>query len=387
MSLKIEFVERATAKGANIAQLCREYGISRQTGHKWIERFRRQGYDGLEERSRRPHAAPLATAEDVVVEIVRAREAHPSWGPIKLRSLLAAKLGEATPSPRTIARVLDRFGKLRKRRRERGLSIVERAPVVDVKAPNDVWTVDFKGWWRTRDGARCEPLTVRDAFSRFILAIDIVEHGTAAATRVIFERLFRRYGTPSAIQCDNGAPFVSVRARGGLSTLSAWWISLGIRLVRSRPGCPQDNGAHERMHADMSVELEASPEDSLPTQQRACNRWRQQFNHVRPHAALKNKTPADVYKPSPKKPKQRVALYPTGWLVRRVHRGGDIRTASGQYFLSQALAGHRVGLEPVDGLRWRAWFHQVDLGLIEIVPDTLPPTLDRSFAARHRLVG
>lgn len=372
MSSKLEFAERASAKGANIAALCREFGITRQTGHKWLKRFREQGPDGLDEQSRRPKATPLATAEEVVAAIVQAREAHPRWGARKLAVVLQRKLREQAPSERTIHRVLERFGKLRKRRQRRALDVVDHAPDVKAGAPNDVWTVDFKGWWRTSDGERCEPLTVRDAFSRYVLAIQLLEGTSTKAVRPAFEKLFERHGVPKAIQCDNGSPFASVQGRAGLTALSAWWVSLGIQIVRSRPGCPQDNGAHERMHADMAGDLEASPADSRRAQQRACDRWRQQFNHVRPHDALKGRTPSDVYVNSTRRPRVRIAMYPPGWLVQTVRKSGDVRTRTGNYYVSGALVGQRIGLEPLHGLRWRAWLYDVNLGELEMAPELLP---------------
>ena len=172
---------------------------------------------------------------------------------------------------------------------------------VVVEAPNDVWTVDFKGWWTTRDGRRCEPLTVRDAFSRFILALRILPRSDTDGVRAVFEELFERHGLPKVIQSDNGAPFAAGRSLAGLTKLSAWWISLGIDVVRSRPGCPQDNGAHERMHADISVELQTQAAQSIRAQQRACDDWRVEFNHMRPHEALGLETPADVYRSSPRR--------------------------------------------------------------------------------------
>ena len=295
MSSKLAFIEQAKKPHANIAELCREHGISRQTGHKWLNRYRARGYDGLEEGSRRPKASPLATGEEVVTALLVARAAHPRWGPRKLSGVLRRQLGDATPSERTVARILDRFGEVRHRRKRRGLSVVERAPQVIAKAANDVWTIDFKGWWRATDGRRCEPLTVRDAHSRFVLALALLPRSTGAEVQRVMTRLFRRYGVPKAIQCDNGTPFICVRSAAGLTRLSAWWVSLGIRIVRSRPGCPQDNGGHERMHRDIAGELQAVPEATVLLQQRACDRWRQEFNHVRPHDALGGKTPAAVY--------------------------------------------------------------------------------------------
>jgi putative transposase len=365
MSSKIAFVEQASRPGANVAALCREHGISRQTGHKWLKRYREVGYQGLEDHSRRPRSTPLATGEEIVAALLAARLKHPRWGPRKLMRLLERQFGDIAPSERTVARVLERFGQVRQRRKRRGLSVVERAPQVIAEASNDVWTIDFKGWWRATDGTRRNPLTVRDAHSRFVLALALLPRSTGEEVQPILERLFRRYGIPKAIQCDNGTPFISVRSAAGLSKLSAWWVSLGIRIVRSRPGCPQDNGGHERMHVDIAGELQALPEASVVLQQRACDKWRQEFNHVRPHDALRGKTPADVFHPSPSRPKIRPTVYPPGWLVRRVKGCGTVGKDS---FLSTAVAGYFVGLEPLGGLRYRAWFYDVDLGDIEVEP-------------------
>jgi putative transposase len=375
MSLKMEFVRRATADGANVSALCREYNITRQTGHKWISRFNESGCDGLEERSRRPRNTPLATGEDLVVAIVESREAHPTWGPRKLRHVLARRFGEQTPTERTIARVLNRFDKVRRRKRRPPLNIVSHSPVVNTDAPNDVWTVDYKGWWRARNGERCEPLTVRDAYSRFILAIEVLSGTNGTDARKAFMRLFKRYGLPKAIQCDNGSPFIAVRARAGLSQLSAWWIALGIKVIRSRPGCPQDNGAHERMHADMAKEIQVVPCDSRVSQQQACSKWRQEFNHVRPHNALSGKTPAELYKPSKRRMCKRVAFYPVDWLVRKVDMNGKVRICGELYFVSGALSGYHVGLQPVDALHWRVWFFDIDLETIEVAPTEMPEKL------------
>jgi putative transposase len=346
-----------------------------QTAHKWINRFKQSGYDGLEEHSRRPQGTPLATAEDVVVAIVKAREAHPRWGQHKLQVFLQRRFGEKTPTERTIARVLKRFDMVRRRRPRPSLNVVTQAPSVEVTAPNDLWTVDYKGWWRAGNGERCEPLTVRDAFSRCVLALQVFPSTKLAHARPVFERLFKRCGIPKRIQSDNGTPFISVTSRAGLTELSAWWIALGIEIIRSRPGCPQDNGGHERMHLDIAQEVESIPCAGRDSQQRACDRWRQEFNHVRPHDALNDKTPAEVYKPSSSRVRERVALYPSDWLVRKVSCAGHIRVDSEQYFLSGPLRGRCVGLQPVDALHWRAWYYEVDLGLIEIAPNQLPDKL------------
>lgn len=370
MSLKMEFVEKASRPGARMSELCREYGVSRETGYKWLNRYKREGYTGLEEKSRAPHSSPLKKAEDLIQAVLKAREANPTWGPTKLLGPLKKQLGEETPSHSTIARILRRFGQVKARRARRPLSTIERAPEVLAKAPNDAWTVDFKGWWRSLDGYRCEPLTVRDAASRYILAVAVMESTAEAPVREVFERLFRKHGLPKMIQCDNGTPFIAVRGRGGLTKLSAWWVSLGIQVVRSRPGCPQDNGAHERMHRDISAELEAMPQPNRTLQQRACDKWRQKFNHVRPHEALGGKVPAEIYKPSVRRRlDQPEAAYPDHWIKRRVARRRGTIVVEGQpYNIGLALSGYTIALEPLGGLKHRVWFRDLDLGEIELAP-------------------
>lgn len=367
MSLKIEFVERAAA-GEKIAPLCREFGISRTAGHKWFKRYKEQGFEGLEEESRRPRSAPLATAEELVLAALQAREAHPRWGARKLYVLLRRRFGDETPKVRTIARILKRADKVRERRKRSPISVIEQAPTVKATAPNDVWTADFKGWWRVLDGTRCEPLTVRDAHSRFVIAM-VACPMTVDAVRQIFEQLFRRHGVPKAIQCDNGTPFICVRARAGLSGLSAWWVSLGIRVVRSRPGCPQDNGGHERMHADVCAEVQSKPAATIVEQQRLLDRWRQEFNQVRPHDALGGKTPAEVYKVTERRRAVVKAYeYPKHFYVRRVNSMGHVHFRRDQCSVGKPFAALEVGIEIIDAMRVRFWLHELDLGLFETIP-------------------
>ena len=388
MSQKIEFVERAMKPGARMSVLCREFGVSRETGYKWLNRFKREGPDGLDERSRRPHASPLATAEEVVAAVLEVREAYPRRGPKKLFVLLERKLGTSTPSVATIARILKRFGMVRRKSRfPRPLSIVERRPELRAAACNEVWTVDFKGWWKARDGQRCEPLTVRDGFSRYVLAIKVLKSPSMVEVHRAFEVLFRRYGIPAAIQCDNGNPFINVQARGGLTSLSAWWVSLGIRVVRSRLGCPQDNGGHERMHRDMSADLQAFPAGSLLAEQRACDRWRLEFNRVRPHEALGGKTPAEMYKPSERRaPRVTKFLYPPGWIVRTVTDAGSACVAGVTVQAGRALIRQRVAFEPLGGMKHRLWFRDLNLGTVDLpMPNlVIDAVVSEHLAARSR---
>jgi transposase InsO family protein len=393
MSLKMEFVEKASRPGARISELCREYGISRECGYKWLNRFKREGYDGLEERTRAPHSSPLMKAEELVQGVLAARESHPRWGPKKLYVVVKRRFGEEVPSQSTIARILRRFGQVKARRARRPLSSVERAPEVVADAPNDAWTVDFKGWWRSLDGCRCEPLTVRDKFSRYILAVEPLESTAEAGVREVFEGLFRKYGLPKAMQCDNGTPFIAVRGRGGLTRLSAWWISLGIRIVRSRPASPQDNGGHERMHVDLSGDVQAFPAATRELQKRVLSKWRKEFNDVRPHEALGGKVPAEVYEPSPRRRLDLPAFkYPDHWLKRNVVGKDGVFTLEGQvYQAGRAFSGQVIALEPLGGLQHRMWFREIDLGPVELAPprrmidSAVEALLERPFRKSHRV--
>lgn len=347
-----EFVLEALQPGCNMAALCRKHEVSRKTGYKWIERFEKRGLAGLENASRRPHRFAQSVSGEIVFEVLALRERYPRWGPKKLQVLLRRALGGETdveiPSVRTVARILERAGQTSGRRgRTSGASTAPTvAPDSVAGAPNDIWTVDFKGWWRTGDGQRCEPLTVRDAHSRYVLALELLASMRIEHVRPAFERLFERYGLPRAIQVDNGQPFASVRSPHGLTKLSAWWVSLGIRVIRGRPAHPQDNGAHERMHVDVRNDLEVRPERTRERQQLACEAWRREFNDVRPHEALGGKTPTSMYAKSarrffvPPPPSYRGDSE-----IRKVSANGDIWFHQRRIPISKAVAGYRVGLQ------------------------------------------
>lgn len=368
VSLRKDFVLKALAKESTFAELCRRYGISRKTGYKWVKRFEATGVAGLADESRRPLTSPLETSSETSFEIIKLRHQHPTWGARKLESLLRRSLGENAPSRSTVERVLERAKLLRKRRfRALPKCYATEAPKPVVEAPNDLWTVDFKGWWRTGDGARCEPLTVRDAFSRFVLELRAVPNTTTETVRSSFEALFSKYGLPTAIQSDNGQPFASTRALGGLTRLSAWWVSLGIALIRSRPGCPQDNGGHERMHGDISIEIQSLVAPTLAAQQRVCDDWRAEFNHVRPHEALGMKTPSEVYCASPRRPRPVGGGFPARCILRRVDDSGCTRFDSQSVYVTTALAGFDVALRPLPD-HVEVWFYELLLG--RFVPST-----------------
>lgn len=364
VEIRERFVLRAQSPKGSMSALCREFGVSRKTGYKWLERFGREGLEGLKDRSRRPRLSARVDGETVL----RVLELHARyrWGPKKLHTLLAREERGAVVSVRTIARILRRagIGPRRRRRLDVPSSRVSERPRVEAHSPNDVWTVDFKGWWSARNGERCEPLTVRDAFSRYVLCARIVESHSTAVIQREFERLFRKYGLPKTLQFDNGEPFVAVQARAGITRLSAWWVSLGIKLVRSRPGKPQDNGGHERMHGDIAFEIQREPASTRLAQQRALTSWRRRFNEERPHEALQMQVPAECYEPSERpflgpQPPQ----YESSWPVRRVSAKGFIKMDGVPIFLGEGLVGQHVGLKPLD-LGHQAWFYEIDLGII-----------------------
>jgi putative transposase len=366
MSSKVEFVEAASQPGANVSELCRQHGISRQTGHKWLKRYRETGFSGLEEKSRRPQSSPSRTSAEVVQAVLALRSRHPSWGPAKLVKVLARDLLVDCPGPATVARLLKSAGKIRTRRPRVRVWHVNERPHIEVKAPNDLWTIDFKGWWKAKNGERCEPLTVRDAMSRMVLAVAVMANTKAAAVQRVLTKLFQKFGVPSAMLMDNGSPWISTRARGGLTKLSAWLVSLGIRLYRSRVSSPQDNGGHERMHRDLN-ELRLAPGKTRRAQQPLCNRWMLDFNHVRPHDALGGRTPAEVYgAPQPRPMVPRIPTYPSDHITRRVLSSGEITMNNDRVCLGRPFAGHLVGLKYEGGLRWRVFFFESDLGCVEL---------------------
>ena len=372
MKLREEFVLLALEPGACMAKLCRQYGISRQNGYKWVKRYREEGVDGLQDQSRRPLGSRVQASGEVVLQVLELRQKR-GWGPKKLRELLRRKLrrrDQATvPSIRTIARIIARAGFVKKRKRltlPAGRATL--APAPNVQAPDDLWTVDFKGWWRAQNGERCEPLTVRDAHSRYVLRAKLLGSTATVAVRPEFQRLFEQYGLPKAILSDNGSPFACTTAPGGLSELSAWWVSLGIQVIHSRPGCPQDNGGHERVHVDM-LNLERASAPSRQAQQVLCDEWQREFNHVRPHEALAMKTPAQVYRPKARRPIPKLMTheYPKGAVLRKVLSNGHFWWNGRPRFLSRSVRGHSIALVCPPGERLATiMFHHMALGQLDL---------------------
>jgi putative transposase len=368
---RIEFVMIAREVDADMSATCRDFGISRKTGYKWLHRYETSGLDGLTNQSRRPRSSPLQLSGDAVVALVKLHEDYEDWGPKKLRARLIRSNScpdSNVPSLATVARLARRMGwsEAKGRGRPRPQRALPTGPLSTAQRPNHVWTVDFKGWWRTRDGQRCEPLTIRDLCSRYILCLRPVAWRSTEAIKQAFTEVFRRYGLPDIIRSDNGSPFASITGPCGLTRLSAWWLSLGIKPERTMPGHPEQNGGHERMHGDIARVIESQPAATVAEESVRLERWRRSFNTERPHEALAMKTPADVYHSSPRHLSDvKPYVYPAGFERRRLQEDGCIHFRGQSVNFSEALGRMEVGLQPVSENRWRVWFCDLAVGGLE----------------------
>lgn len=367
--------------------VCREYGISRKTGYKWKERFLSGGLSGLSDESRRPKASPRELSETMVCQIVKLKQAHPGWGARKLRAVLA-RTGSPSdlPSESSFKRVLDKAGLVARRRRRATSEQGRLTTPVKAERPNQVWTIDFKGWWYTRDASRFEPLTIRDGYSRYVLCAQALDNACTETVRETMVRVFERHGLPEVIRSDNGSPFAARRSPLGLSRLSAWWLTLGINLDRIPPGRPDQNGGHERMHRDLAWEVEGHAEADPAAQQAALDVWRQTFNDERPHEALGMRVPRELYQSSPRKydPAPVELVYPASYVVRKVMRTGQVNVAHRSINLSAALSGCDVGLEPISAERYAVWFCRLRLGDLDLSTDKFHAVRDESQKSSHR---
>lgn len=367
------FVTSCVEGDESVSSLCRTFGISRQWGYELVRRYRAEGVSGLEPRSRAPHRPGRAMAAAVAEAIIALRCAHPSWGPKKLRAVLERRSPDVDwPALSSMGDLLRREGLVRSRRRRR-MPLPLTRPFAPVLAPNDLWCIDFKGWFRTRDGQRCDPLTLSDADSRFLLICQAVAP-TRDGVEPVIDAAFRKYGLPLAIRSDNGPPFASTGA-GGLSRLAVKWIKLGIRLERTDPGSPHQNGRHERMHGTLKAETAKPPAGTLAAQQRRFNRFRREYNDVRPHEALGQETPDSRYRRSPRRYPKRIEepAYTAEHAVRRVRSNGEIRWGGDLIFVSETLVGEPVGVAETESGDWIVRFADYPVGLIDRRTRTLRP--------------
>lgn len=347
MEEKLRFIFEYEQSEQAMTDLCRKYGIARETGYVWVRRYRLAGLEGLIERSRAAQRHPNQTPEKTEQSVLELRQAHMKWGSRKLKRVLERdEPGRVWPAASTIGALLKREG-LTAVRRKRRRTAPYGEPLAHADGPNRVWCADFKGWFRTGDGERIDPLTISDAYSRYLLRCQAVEKTDTMRIQAIFEAAFREYGLPEAIRTDNGMPFASC-AIAGLSRLAVWWMKLGIVPERIAAGHPEQNGRHERMHRTLKQETAKPPADNRREQQQRHERFRQEYNQVRPHEALDMQTPASVYALSTRRFPQDVAEpeYPRTMLVRSVRRQGAFHWKKQDVFLSEVLWGERIGLLP-----------------------------------------
>jgi transposase InsO family protein len=345
-----------------MTELCDRYGISRNTGYKWLHRFEQLGSPGLLDRSRAPRSSPHETPDDVIALILQ-EHARFGWGARKiLKRLRTRDPKRAWPARSTIFDILARHDRVRKRRSHQRWKH-PGAVALCTTAPNQVWTIDFKGQFKTRNGIYCYPLTVIDHFSRYLLCCHGLLDVRGAGVKPQLRRLFRAHGLADAIRSDNGSPFASTGIHG-LNSLNVWWLQLGISHQRITPGSPQENGAHERLHKTLKAQATKPPAANLNLQQRVFNTFQHTYNDLRPHEALNDDTPASRWAPSARAYPERIAPpeYPGHVEVRRISTAGTFRLHSGQYFLSQALNEEYVGFEEVQDGVWNILYYTTLLG-------------------------
>jgi putative transposase len=363
MDQRAQFIRDWLTHRHSVVDLCARYGVSRKTGYKWIERYLARGPDGLLERSHESHTVHNRTPPEVVQTVLALRQRHPSWGAKKLLHTLSRR--EPTlelPGRSTVCDILSRNGLIRKKPRRRTVGHPGR-PTSQILLPNDCWSADFKGHFRTGDGVYCYPLTATDNCSRYLLGCQALSGTTHDASKAVFTRLFKEYGLPRRMRTDNGVPFSSPTL-GRLSRLSVWWIRLGVMPELIEPGQPQQNGRHERMHRTLKDETLKPPAANSRAQQRRFDAFRLEFNDERPHEALDMNMPAQLYEPSPRPMPDKLPQleYPDRFEVRYVSANGGMRWHKRWVNVTSALVGEYIGLEEVDDGQWDVYFGPVKLG-------------------------
>lgn len=347
-----------------VTELCERFGISRKTGYKWLGRYDALGRTGLVDLPRAPLNHGRATAAEVVARIVALKEANPSWGPKKIIGRLErVEPWCQWPAVSTAGEILKRHGLVGHRRRR--WRAAGNGPWPEPSGPNSVWTGDHKGWFKTGDGLRCEPLTVMDASSRYLLALEATSSTSEEQAWPVFERLFEEHGLPDRFRSDNGPPFAATGVTG-LTPLAVRFIKLGITLERIQPGKPQQNGRHERFHLTL-LPLAKAPRADRQAQAEAFDVFRRQYNEVRPHEALGMDTPAEHYQPSQRTMPRTMPEpdYPAEAAVRRVRQSGEIKWNGGLVYVSQTLAGEAVAVTETDDSQWALSFYAQPLGIID----------------------
>lgn len=365
--------------GLAVAEAARRFGVSRKTAHKWVQRYEAEGVSGLTDRSRAPAHHPNAVSAAMVEWILAVRDRW-SFGAVKIRDWLLEneKDGASVPAASTIGAVLNAYGRTAPKRRRR---LPKRSePLAHCDGPNRVWCADFKGWFCTGDGTRCDPLTVTDGFSRYLLQCRIVPRTTFHAVAPVFDELFSEYGLPDIIRTDNGVPFAATRGLG-VSRLAVKWIKYGITPERIRPGHPQENGRHERMHRTLKEHTLRPPANTPRQQQHRFDTFRHHYNHERPHEAANHRPPARTYAPSPRSAPARLTTpdYCREWDVHRVFDKGSIRWRGHLLHLSGALGNEYVAIAPNESERYLTiYFGHVPIAYIDTRYTRIIPKLPKN---------
>jgi len=366
MDEKLKLINDWISKEHTISELGEHYQVSRKTVHKWINRFKEGGLEALKEVSRAPDCHPNATPSEIISEIIDVKLRHKDWGPKKIVRFLKDRQPEKHwPAVSTAQSILWKEGLVYPRKVRRHTPPYNQ-PFQECRKPNDSWSIDYKGQFRTGDGKLCYPLTITDNYSRYLLSCRGLRHPSYEATRLCLERAFREYGLPLAIRSDNGTPFAST-GLGGLSRLSAWLIKLQIIPERIAPSHPEQNGRHERMHRTLKAAVCNPPKSCLAKQQSAFDHFRPEYNEERPHEALDMQTPASLYASSHRQyPAKLPPVEYDSWMaVRRVVPSGGIMWRNSYIYVSQALAGEPVGLKQITETTWELWFSSYLLGIID----------------------
>jgi putative transposase len=373
MDERLKFVARLL-DGEKMSALCREFAISRPTGYKIYNRYKNHGLEGLEDRSRRPYRHANQLPFQIERTILRIKKEHASWGAPKIREKLLREFPMFKPPARsTVHAVLDRHGLVKRRKRRRYKA--EGTPLSDAHSPNGLWCTDYKGEFKLGNRKYCYPLTITDYSSRFLLACEGLESTRSTFAFAVFERVFKEYGVPKAIRSDNGIPFASPNALFGLSKLSIWWLRLGINIERIKPGNPQQNGRHERMHRTLKMEATRPASFNFLQQQSRFDDFVEVYNNERPHQALNMQYPGEVYTPStrvyqpPEEPD-----YPYHDRTIRITQCGRICIGKRKINLSTVFAGQIVGIREVADNIWLVSFLDYDLGFFDEEAGRVEPT-------------
>lgn len=375
MTERMKFILEWERGEEGMTELSRRAGISRRTGYKWVGRYQAEGAAGLVERSRAPHRRRGQIAEEVAERLLAERAAHPRWGPRKLVARLQqVEPTAAWPAASTVGALLSRAGLTVPRRKRARATPSGGSPLGECVDANTVWCADFKGQFATGDGQICYPLTISDGASRYLLRCQGLPAIDGGRVQPLFEATLREYGLPLAIRTDNGPPFASV-GLAGLTPLAVWLVELGIRLDRGRPGHPQDNGRHERMHRTLKAETANPPAATFRAQQAAFDHFRHEYNTIRPHEALGQRPPATSYTSSPRAFPSRIRPpeYPTADHVKRVRPNGTIRWRGSEIYLAVPLSGRPVGLTDLGDGRWEVAFGSLILGTLNEQSDRILP--------------